>query len=306
MSGVLQPKYSDTENMNKKIKQPKKLANELILVSLVMVGLLLVWDAATRISGFNDRQRQLAEQSVKAATSELETYIQGYQRAVDIFAEENRFFLSNVELWPQDKTLYSELEEKIVRFFPDALSFTIADEHGETLLPGQEELIGPTCRDDIKAFAVSEEGHKTYLHQSPSGKYPHFDLMTNWEGSSSADEIFFISIRTDRIEEILQHSNVLGHRLMLVRHGDSASVEVIPPGNRDVLPEDGRLGEKEMHRITATSPVENTRWDVVVLPENTLYSEAHRNILVRSILIFMGFMVVSAIMRMILLDDDDQ
>ena len=43
-----------------------------------------------------------------------------------------------------------------------------------------------------------------------------------------------------------------------------------------------------------------------MLPENTLYSEAHRNILARSILIFMGFMVVSAIMRMILLDDDDQ
>ena len=93
---------------------------------------------------------------------------------------------------------------------------------------------------------------------------------------------------------------------MLVRRGDPASVEVTPPENRDVLQEDGRLGEKEMHRITATSPVDNTRWDVVVLPENTLYSEAHRNILARSILIFMGFMVVSAIMRMILLDDDDQ
>ena len=292
--------------MNKKIKQARKLANELILVSLVMVGLLLVWDATTRISGFNDRQRQLAMQSVKAAASELQTYIQGYQRAVDIFAEENRFFLSNVELWPQDKTLYAELEEKIVRFFPDALSFTIADQHGETLLPGQEELVGPMCRDDLKAFAVSKDVHETYRHQSPSGKYPHFDLMTRWEGSSSADEIFFISIKTDRIEEVLQHANVLGHRLMLVRRNDPASVEIIPPDNRDVLPEDGRLGDKEMRLISATSPVVNTRWDVVVLPGNTLYSEAHRNILVRSILIFMGFVVVSAIMRMILLDEDDQ
>jgi hypothetical protein len=292
--------------MNKKTKQAKKLANELILVSLVMVGLLLVWDATTRISGFNDRQRQLAMQSVKAAASELETYIRGYQRAVDIFAEENRFFLSNVELWPQDKTLYAELEEKIVRFFPDALSFTIADEHGEILLPGQKELVGPMCRDDLKEFAVSEDVHETYRHQSPGGKYPHFDLMTRWEGSSSADEIFFISIKTERIEEILQHSNVLGHRLMLVRRKDPARVEIIPPDNRDVLPEDGRLGDKEMRRISATSPVVNTRWDVVVLPGNTLYSEAHRNILVRSILIFMGFVVVSAIMRMILLDEDDQ
>lgn len=292
--------------MNKKIKQPKKLVNELILVSLVMVGLLLVWDATTRISGFNDRQRQLAAHSVKAAASELETYIQGYQRAVDIFAEENRFFLSNVELWPQDKALYTELEEKVVRFFPDALSFMIADEQGNTLLPGKEDLVGPLCRKDIKAFARSESGYETYRHQPPNRKDLHFDLMTHWEGTSSADEIFFISIKTDRIEEILRHSDVLGHRLMLVRRGDPTSVEVIPPENRDVLPEDGRLDEEEVRRITATSLVENTRWDVVVLPENTLYSEAHRNILVRSILIFMGFIAVSAIMRMILLDDDDQ
>ena len=297
---------TEHDKMNNKVKQPKKLANELILVTLVMVGLLLVWDATTRISGFNDRQRQLAMQSVKAAASELETYIQGYQRAVDIFAEENRFFLSNVELWPQDKALYSELEEKIVRFFPDVLSFTIADEHGEILLPVREALVGPTCLDDIKAFAVSEQGHKTYSHRSTSGKYPHFDLMTHWEGSSSAEQIFFISITTDRIEEILRHSDVLGHHLMLVRRTDPASVEVIPRENRDVLPQVDRLGENEMRRISATASVQNTRWDAVVLPEHTLYSEAHRNILVRSILIFMGFMLVSAIMRMILLDDEDR
>ncbi len=306
LSGVLHSVNSDNESMNKNARQQKKLANELILVSLVMVGLLLVWDATTRISGFNDRQRQLAEHSVKAATSELATYIQGYQRAVDIFAEENRFFLSNVELWPQDKTLYAELEEKIMRFFPDVMSFTIADANGDTLLQGKEELVGPMCRDEIRAFAVSDSGHMTHRHQKPDGEFSHFDLMTHWEGSSSAEEIFFLSIKTHRIEEILRHSNVLGHRLMLVYRDDPAIVEVIPPENRDVLQQDGRLGENELRRVSATSPVENTRWDVVVLPENTLYSEAHRNILLRSILIFMGFMVVSAIMRMILLEEEDR
>jgi len=290
--------------MSKQNRDAKKLANELILVSLVMVGLLLVWDAATRIDGFNERQLQLAEQSVRAASNELDTYITGYQRAVDIFAEENRFFLSNVELWPQDMELYSELKDKIDRFFPDNLSFTIADEHGQTLLEGMEALIGPQCRNDIEVFSRQLSGHLTYCHATPTGKYHHFDLMTHWEGSNSSNDIFFISVTTDRVKQILANANVLGHLLMLVRQDNPTRVDVIPDSDQPVLINERELSPAELRRVSESLPIDNTRWNVVSLPLNNLYSEAHRNILVRSILIFMGFVAVSALMRMILLDSD--
>jgi len=58
------------EKVVQKIKDPRKLATELIFVCLVMVGLLLAWNATARIKNFNDNQLQLAEHSVKAAASE--------------------------------------------------------------------------------------------------------------------------------------------------------------------------------------------------------------------------------------------
>ena len=204
-------------NAVQKIKDPRKLANELIFVCLVMVGLLLAWNATTRIKNFNASQQQLAEHSVRAAASEVDLYIRGYQRAVNIFAEENRFYLSNVELWPQDMELYSELKAKVDRFFSDNIAFTIAGSRGNTLLEGFEGLVGKACRSEIEAFSANQGNHNIVKHQGRDGAWPHFDIMTLWENTDSGMGVFFISIKTDRLESILRNAEVVGHHLMLLR-----------------------------------------------------------------------------------------
>jgi hypothetical protein len=68
---------------------------------------------------------------------------------------------------------------------------------------------------------------------------------------------------------------------------------------------DGRLDAGELRRISHSRPVPGTGWDVEILPDKTLYSQAHRSILVQALLLFAGFIVVSVIMRMILLDEQD-
>ncbi|MEN8206204.1 MAG: hypothetical protein ABFS24_09350 [Pseudomonadota bacterium] len=292
------------DNVVQKIKDPRKLANELILVSLVMVGLLLVWNATTRITNFNDSQLQLAEHSVKAAASEVELYIRGYQRAVDIFAEENRFYLSNVELWPQDMELYSELKEKIDRFFPDNLTFTIAGSQGKTLLEGFEGLVGQACKRDIEAFSASQGDHSVHKHQGLEGVWPHIDIMTHWQTTDSGTGVFFISIKTGRLEEILKNAEVIGHRLMLLNQEMPGKVDVTSSENQEMLLAGNQLSPVEMQRISHSLPVPGTVWDAVILPHNHLYSDAHRTILVQTFLVFLGFLIVSVIMRMILLDAD--
>jgi len=288
----------------RKIKDPRKLANELIFVCLVMVGLLLAWNATTQIQNFNENQMQLSEHSVKAAASEVELYIKGYQRAVDIFAEENRFYLSNVELWPQDMEKYSELKAKIDRFFPDNLTFTIAGSSGKTLLEGFEGLVGKACKADIEAFPVNPANHSIHRHRGLDGKWPHIDVMTLWENTDSNMGVFFISFKTGRLEEILKNSEVIGHRLMLLRRDMTGKVEVTSSENQEMLPADEQLNPVEMQRISYSLPVPGTGWDVVILPRKHLYSDAHRTILVQAILVFMGFLIVTVIMRMILLDAD--
>jgi len=286
-------------------KAARKLANELIMVWLVMVGLLLVWNASQRIVNFDERQQELAEHSVRAAASEVGLFIDGYQRAVDIFAEENRFFLSTLELWPQDMESYSLLQEKIVRYFPEHLTFTLADSNGTTLLEGFEGMVGKSCREDIQIFAANEGEYSIYQHQAPTSEHRHFDVMSHWKGSESDQAVFFISFRMDRLEGILENTQVPGHQLMLVRQDKPGRVDVTAVGNRNFLPADGQLDEAALQRVSFSLPVSGTRWNLIILPDNTLYSQAHRSILVQTMLMFIGFLVVSFIMRMILLDEED-
>jgi len=291
--------------MKGKQKAAKRLANELIMVSLVMVGLLLVWNASQQIVNFDERQRELAEHSVRAAASEVELFVRGYQRAVDIFAEENRFFLSTLELWPQDIEGYSLLQEKISRYFPEHLAFTLADSNGATLLEGFEEKVGKSCRQDIRSFSANKGEYGVCQHQAPTGEYRHFDIMSYWQGSESDHAIFFISFRMDRMEAILENTQVQGHQLMLVREGQPGHVEVTAASNRKFLPVDGELDEVTLRRVSSSLPVPGTQWNLIILPNNTLYSQAHRSILVQTMLMFIGFLMVSFVMRMILLDGED-
>jgi len=289
--------------MEKKKKDSKRLANELIMVGLVMVGLLLVWSASQRIINFNARQMELAEHSVKAAASEVELLVRGYQRAVNIFAEENKFFLNTLELWPQDMESYSLLQEKIDRYFPEHFTFTLADSNGRTLLEGFEGLIGELCRQDIRAFSAAEGAYSIHRHEGPDGKQWHLDIMTYWQGSTSDKAVFFISFKMNRLERILENTQVPGHRLMLVRQDMPGQIDVTAPGNRAMLPADGRLDANAQRRISYSVPVPGVGWNVEILPDNTLYSQAHRSILIQTLLVFAGFIIISVIMRMILLDE---
>jgi hypothetical protein len=288
-----------------KDKNPRKLANELIMVCLVMVGLLLIWSASQRIVNFNDRQQELAEHSVKAAASEVELLVKGYQRAVKIFTEENKSFLGKLELWPQDMESYSLLQEKIDRYFPEHLTFTLADSNGRTLLEGFEGLVGERCRNDIRAFSSGDWGHSIHRHQGLTGQQPHFDVMSYWRGSKSDKAVFFISFRMDSLERVLKNTQVPGHQLMLVPRDMPGQIDATPPGNREKLSAGGQLGADELRHIRYSLPVPGTGWNVQILPDNALYSQTHRSILIQTLLVFAGFIIISVIMRMILLDEED-
>jgi hypothetical protein len=129
--------------------------------------------------------------------------------------------------------------------------------------------------------------------------------MSHWKGSESDHAVFFISFRMGRLEDILENTQVPGHQLMLVREDKQGYVDVTAASNRKFLPADGQLEDVALRRVSSSLPVPATRWNLIILPNNTLYSQAHRSILVQTLLMFIGFLVVSFIMRMILLDGED-
>jgi hypothetical protein len=289
--------------MHNKTRESSTQANLFVLVCLSMMTILLIWNATIRVDNFATRQTELAEHSVHAAADSVALLLDGYRRAVRIFADGNQAFISSVAEWPQDAGLYAILEERITTYFPEYFTFTLADKSGETILEGFEGLVGPRCRNDIQDYAVSDSGQQTYMHQGRNGEKQHFDIMAHWGGKEPDGSIFFISFGTDTLKRTLTNTGVAGHRIYLLRRDDPGLIDLAITGNGNSPSGNERLGTKKMQRISFSAPVPGTLWDVAILPNKSLYADAYSAILVQSLIIFIGFVIISIIMRMLLLNE---
>ena len=116
--------------------------------------------------------------------------------------------------------------------------------------------------------------------------------------------VFFISIKTGRLEDMLKNAEVIGHHLMLLRQDIPGKIDITSQENQKILPANGQLNPVEMQRLSYSLPIPGTGWEAAILPRNYLYSDAHRTILMQAFLVFIGFLIVTVIMRMILFDAD--
>jgi len=292
--------------MQAKRRTSSTQANLYVLISLSMMTILLIWNVTLRVDNFSTRQDELAEHSVRAAADEVELLIAGYKRAVRIFASDNQAYISSVAEWPQDAGLHAILEERIDTFFPNYFTFTIADKSGNTIMEGFEGLVGPRCRKDIRAFATSEDASQpVYIHQGHKGIKPHFDIMAKLGGVKQSKDIIFISYKTGKLMRTLMNTGVSGHSCYLLRRDEPGLIDMAVSSNGDLLAGNGneRLDAEDMQRITHTVPVPGTLWNVAILPDKSLYADAYSSILVQSMIIFLGFLVISIIMRMLLLNE---
>ena len=255
------------------------------------------------INLFKSHQSELAERSIHAAANEIELLIDGYRRSLQIFADENRETINSVALWPQDIDSYTILKNKISRYFPEHFAFTLANQDGYTLLYGFERQIGDACRADIHSFTTGIGDNQVYVHRGAGEDKKHFDIMSIWQGTAAYREVMFVSFQTGSLERILGNTEVAGHHIALVLRDQPDRIDLTTPQNRLVFSEDGVLTPDEQERITSALQIPGTRWNVVILPNEQLYSETYRSIVVQSLLIFVGFLLISLIMRMMLLDD---
>jgi len=289
--------------MHNKTRESSRQANLFVLICLSMMTILLIWNAALRVDNFDTRQSELAEHSAHAAADEITLLINGYKRAVHIFAEDNQAYIRSMAEWPQDAGLYAILRERITTFFPEHFTFTIADPDGNIVLKGFDGRIGPQCRQDLRKFAASGGEQPVYIHRGEDDRTTHFDVMARWGGAKPDGGIFFISFRTDTLLRTLANTGVAGHDSYLLHHADAGLVELAVTGSGEAVPGGTRLGSNTMRRVSQTLPVPGTLWNVAILPNQSLYPGAYSSILVQCLIIFIGFLVISIIMRMLLLNE---
>ncbi|MEZ5541000.1 MAG: ATP-binding protein [Pseudomonadota bacterium] len=247
-----------------------------VLIILLMVGLLLAWQAWSRTSHFYRFHQQLAVTSVKGAADEIEILLNELRRSMRLFAVDRRALLDLILTEPDDDTHWNELEAAVQEHFPEVFGLTVTDTQGNVLRPDFENRVADICQEDILAFIARGYQEQGHIHPNPLGY--HFDVMVPWGDANAPRGVFFLSFQPAMLARVLQRLQSPKHELILVDRNRPGLIEVTAQGARDTLQREFFLAAEERGRVTEALPIAGSRWDVIDLPAtNLLRREAVRN-----------------------------
>ena len=159
----------------------------------------------------------LAKKSVDSTAREISLYINERKRVANLFVGREIKLLKQLTRTPNNIELQHHLSNITELYFPHGFSNTIADINGLPLLTTGKEMIGNMCRQDIKQFANKIDQNKIYVHPSPTTSKQHFDVMATFNTSHDEHTVFFVSFFLDDVYRLLNHGNVNGHHLFLIK-----------------------------------------------------------------------------------------
>ena len=264
------------------------------LITLLMVGAMLTWQAWISTRNFSEYHQQLAVTSVTGAALELELLISELQRSMRLFADDQRTLFEEIASDTGNDAAWARLERAVNRHFPEYFGMTLTNTAGEVLRPDFDNAVNELCEQDIHAFIDEGYSHAGYIHPNPLGY--HFDVITPWGDEGKPQGIFFLSFPPGMLARTLQRIQPPGHALLLLRTDKGGLIEVTARGTRTELQRDFTLSSNESGRILYSRAIANSRWDLVDLPDAQLFrSELARNAGYAA-LVFSAFAVVGLLM----------
>ena len=264
------------------------------LITLVMVGVMLTWQAWKSTENFREYHQQLAVTSVTGAADELELLLSELQRSMQLFANDHRALLEDISTDTSNEATWVLLENAVQNYFPEYFGLTLTNADGEILRPDVESTVGELCQQDIHTFIHDGYSQQGYIHPNPLGY--HFDVMVPWGDPDKPQGVFFLGFFPDILARTLQRIQLPGHTLLLLRNDTVDLIEVTSQGTRTDLQRNFRLGDDELARILYSRSLTNSRWDLVDLPDPQLFrSEAARNA-THAAIIFFAFVTVGLLM----------
>lgn len=264
------------------------------LITLLMVGAMLAWQAWISTRNFSEYHQQLAVTSVTGAADELELLINELQRSMRLFADDQRALFAEIASDTGNDAAWSRLEKAVNRHFPEYFGMTLTNTAGKVLRPDFDNAVNELCEQDIHAFIDEGYSHAGYIHPNPLGY--HFDVMTPWGDEGKPQGVFFLSFPPGMLARTLQRIQPPGHALLLLRTDKVGLIEVTARGTRTELQRDFTLSSNELGHILYSRAIANSRWELVDLPDAQLFrSELARNAGYAA-LVFSAFAVVGLLM----------
>jgi len=243
------------------------------------------------------------EKSVTAVSIEVSFLIESLQTSLNALVERYQSELEHFAFNPDDQSQYTYVSKEIEKYYPDFFAFTVTDSDGSPFYDDFGERVGELCRSDIRRFA-QDNRLSTYIHPGPS-EY-HFDIMLPWAYGNQQKGVFFASFKLRMFARVLKTSEVPGHQLMLVRSDIDDLIEVTAQGGRPDLTRDFQLSQDERRRVTHQKRVPLTKWTLVDLPDETLFTTHSRQTHYEAIATFAGFALISVLMLFLIMRKEKQ
>lgn len=269
------------------------------LAALVVVGALLAWNSHVRYRDFEQHQYKLVHSSVNGAAGGIGVFIGELRRSVRLLADKEAARLQRLARKPEDYGLYDALQASVKAHFPEAFAFTLADANGDPYVTDFEGRVEGMCLKDMHQFAADRARGGLYVH--PNNQMYHFDVMVDWERDGRNAGIFFVSFPADLVARILKHSELPGHKLMLLKRDVPGLIEITADGARISLDREFKLSREEMRRIAYSVPVDGTLWDLADVPEAGLFENARRAIQREAWFIMLAVIAASVAMTLLML-----
>jgi len=264
------------------------------LITLLMVGAMLAYQAWHSSENFRDYHRQLATTSVNGTADEIELLLSELQRSMRLFADEHLALFKAISHNPDDEAGWLLLEKDVQRHFPEYFGMVLTDSSGQVLRLDFDNRVDEMCQQDIHTFIDNGYRQQGYIHPNPLGY--HFDVMIPWGGEDRPRGVFFLSFPPDMLAHTLQRIQPPGHMLLLLRTDKSGLIEVASGGTRTQLQRDFFLSAEEQAGILSRRNLHYTRWELVDLPAPGLFrNQAIRNAGYAAI-IFLAFLAVGLLM----------
>lgn len=277
----------------------------MIVMFFACLLLLLIWQGYSDYQKFKQFHQELSKRSVTTTSREITSLIKSTKKTVLLFTEQEHEALLKLltHSFFDDQQFANEknrIAKKIHRYFPHHLTFLLADKHGVIQYNHTEQLVGKTCRRELISYSKRNfKDNPVFVHHGPILSSDHFDVLTpitNDQGEKVG--VFFISFKLETLRRVLTHGEVVDHHLLLLRKNNPSSIEL--RGNIDYLAENEILPNKLKKRVFYSIPIENTLWDLVDIPDSSLFNSEYRRLFVQSSIVLLVFLLISGLMLWLL------
>ena len=262
------------------------------LIILIVSLLLLAWQVNTDNQRFYEAQVKLAETAVATTKNNLQQHILQKRQMVAAIVEYEKNFLNKLVETPNDTQSILHLQRHIENRFDDYFSFMLTDQYGVKLLQNNNLLVGEQCQLSLQSFAESEARYQEdmLIHGNGINNY-HFDVMRKINHTKESP-IFFVSFRLNQLVELLKMVAVPGQSIVIVKDFNPETVLISTKGAFRSPMGEPKMNQATLSTVLYQSSLPGTDWRILVLPEDSLFSEHLTFLVKRAVLMYLALLIV--------------